>query len=161
MSDTIVVMNAGKVEQMGDPKTLYSRPQSIFVANFIGEANLLKASVVGGDDRRTALTWNGTPVEAAATGRRDKPGDPVCIVLRPEAIECSAAPFAGANSMQGKIRHRVFKGNHTSMQVEVADGSRLTALVHPSAMETLSGEDVWVSWKPQNATVIRDEAAAR
>jgi spermidine/putrescine transport system ATP-binding protein len=159
MSDTIVVMNAGKVEQMGDPKTLYSRPESIFVANFIGEANLLKASVVGGDERRTALTWNGAPVEAAPTGRRAEPGDPVCIVLRPEAIECSAAPPPGANSMQGKIRHRVFRGNHTSMVVEVADGGRLNALVHASDIDSLSGEDVWVSWKPQNATVIRDEAA--
>ena len=160
MSDTIVVMNNGKVEQMGDPHTLYSRPASVFVANFIGEANLLKASVVGGDDRKTALTWNGKPVEAAATAHSARAGDAVCIVLRPEAIECSASQGAGANSMPGKIRQRVFKGNHTSMLVEVADGSSLKALVHPTDMEALSGEDVWVSWKPRNATVIRDEAAA-
>ena len=160
MSDTIVVMNEGRVEQMGDPKTLYSRPQSVFVANFIGDANLLKARIVGGDDTRMALTWNGTPVEAAATWRRAEPGDPVCIVLRPESIECSTSPLAGANSIPGKIRQRVFKGNHTSMLVEIADGSRLMALVHPTDIDSLSGEDVWVSWKPQNATVIRDEATA-
>ena len=160
MSDTIVVMNNGKVEQMGDPHTLYSRPASVFVANFIGEANLLKASVVGGDDRKTALTWNGKPVEAAATTHSARAGDAVCIVLRPEAIECSASQGAGANSMPGKIRQRIFKGNHTSMLVEIADGSSLKALVHPTDMEALSGEDVWVSWKPQNATVIRDEVAA-
>ena len=64
MSDQIVVMNNGKVEQMGDPHTLYSRPQSVFVANFIGDANLLRAKVVGADAQRTALTWNGKQVGA-------------------------------------------------------------------------------------------------
>jgi spermidine/putrescine transport system ATP-binding protein len=160
MSDQIVVMNNGRIEQMGDPHTLYSRPGSVFVANFIGEANLLRATVVGVDDRKVTLTWNGKAVEAAATGHSTKAGDRVCIVLRPEAIQFSAAPGTGDNSMPGKIRHRVFKGNHTSMLVEVADGGRLNALVHPMETDDLTGDDVWISWKPQNATIIRDEAAA-
>ena len=161
MSDQIVVMNNGRIEQMGDPHTLYSRPESVFVANFIGEANLLRATVIGTDGEKTALNWNGTEVEAAATAHSTRAGDTVCIVLRPEAIQFSAEAGKVANAMPGKIRQRVFKGNHTSMMVEVADGSRLNALVHPVDTEALSGEDVWIGWQPRNATVIRDEAAAR
>ncbi|TJW83968.1 MAG: ABC transporter ATP-binding protein, partial [Mesorhizobium sp.] len=80
MSDQIVVMNNGKVEQMGDPHTLYSRPQSVFVANFIGDANLLRAKVVGADAQGTALTWNGRQVGALPSGHAMKQGDSVLIV---------------------------------------------------------------------------------
>jgi len=158
MSDVIVVMNNGKIEQMGDPHTLYSKPESVFVANFIGEANLLKATVIGKDGDKTALRWNGFEVQATAAAHAAKAGDTACIVVRPEAIQFSAKPAQGVNAMPGKIRHRVFKGNHTSMLVEVADGTRLNALVHLGDAEAVNGEDVWISWKPQNATVIRDEA---
>lgn len=159
MSDQIVVMNQGRIEQMGDPRTLYLRPQSVFVANFIGEANLLPASVVGADAQGTAVDWNGRQVAAAASAHGAKPGDSVYVVVRPEAIRLSNRPGEAGNAFSGKIRHRVFKGNHSSVTVEVDDGSRLNALVHLGDIETLPGEDVWLSWKPQNATVIRNDGA--
>lgn len=160
MSDQIVVMNNGRVEQMGDPHTLYSRPQSVFVANFIGEANLLPAQVVGSDGPGMALTWNGRRVDAAAGAHGAKPGDSVLIVVRPEAIHLSSNAGSG-NGFAGKVTQRVFKGNHTSMTIDVGEGRRLNALVHPGEAESLSGEDVWLSWNPSAATVIRDEGAAR
>ena len=83
MSDQIVVMNNGRVEQMGDPHTLYSRPESVFVANFIGEANLLRAKVVSADAQGTALTWNGKQVVAAASAHSAKPGDSVVMRRAP------------------------------------------------------------------------------
>jgi len=158
MSDQIVVMNNGRVEQMGDPHTLYSRPQSVFVANFIGEANLLPAQVVGSDSQGTALTWNGRQVTAAAGTQGAKPGESVLIVVRPEAIRLSASAGSG---FAGKVTQRVFKGNHTSMTIDVGEGRQLNALVHPGEAEGLSGEDVWLSWNAGAATVIRDEGTAR
>ncbi|MGE0008423.1 MAG: ABC transporter ATP-binding protein [Parvibaculaceae bacterium] len=158
MSDQIVVMNNGRIEQMGDPHALYSRPGSIFVANFIGEANLLPAAVIARDGERTALRWNGLEVEASATGHAAKAGDAVFIVVRPEAFRLSARPEKTRNEMPGRIRQRVFKGNHTSLLVEVGDGTRLNALVRLGDGEALTGEDVWISWQPQNATVIPDQA---
>jgi spermidine/putrescine transport system ATP-binding protein len=158
MSDQIVVMNNGKVEQMGDPHTLYSRPQSVFVANFIGDANLLRAKVVGADAQGTALTWNGKQVGALPSAHAMKQGDSVLIVVRPEALRFSSVP--SGEGFAGKIRQRVFKGNHTSMTIEVNDGSQLNALVHPGESEAISGEDVWLGWNPRAATVIRDESAA-
>ena len=159
MSDQIVVMNNGRVEQMGDPHSLYSRPESVFVANFIGEANLLRAKVVGADAKGTELAWNGKQVAAAPIAHGAKPGDSVIMVVRPEAIRFATGKDT-ANAFPGKVRQRVFKGNHTSMMIEVEDGTRINALVHQSQTDALSGEDVWLNWKPQAATVIRDEAVS-
>ncbi|KNY13017.1 MULTISPECIES: ABC transporter ATP-binding protein [unclassified Shinella] len=159
MSDTIVVMNKGRIEQMGDPNTLYGRPGSVFVANFIGETNLLRSAVLGFEDGVAALNWNGVTIKANPGGLAPKVGDNLYVVLRPEAIHCSASEPATANRIKGKIRQRVFKGNHTSMMVQVGDGALLNTLVHPSEVEQLDGEDVWLGWKPETATVIPDRRA--
>ncbi|MDH4988334.1 TOBE domain-containing protein [Aminobacter anthyllidis] len=152
-------MNRGKIEQMGDPNTLYGRPGSVFVANFIGETNLLRSTVVGTEGETAALSWNGITIKAAQGGLTPKAGDHLYVVLRPEAIHCSAAEPTSGNRIKGKIRHRVFKGNHTSLSVEVGDGTMLNALVHPSDVTQLNGEDIWVGWKPETTTVIPDRHA--
>jgi spermidine/putrescine transport system ATP-binding protein len=156
MSDQIVIMNKGKIEQMGDPNALYERPQSVFVANFVGETNLLRSTVEGVNGNTTALTWKGKPIEVSTGGYQANAGDRVVVVVRPEAIHCSTSEPLGQNRMPGKVRQRVFKGNHTSLMVEVGDGHVLKALVHPRDLAQLSGDDIWVGWKPENATVIPD-----
>jgi spermidine/putrescine transport system ATP-binding protein len=159
MSDTIVVMNKGRIEQMGDPDTLYGRPGSVFVANFIGETNLLRSTMVGSEGDGVALEWNGMTIKAQPGGLSPKAGDPLYVVLRPEAIHCSAAEPTSVNRLKGKIRQRVFKGNHTSLMIEVGGGTMINALVHPGDVGQLAGEDVWVGWKPETATIIPDRQA--
>ncbi|MCA0279383.1 MAG: TOBE domain-containing protein [Proteobacteria bacterium] len=80
-------------------------------------------------------------------------------MLRPEAIHCSAAEPTSVNRIKGKIRQRVFKGNHTSLSIEVGDGAVLNTLVHPSDVAQISGEDIWVGWKAESTTVIPDRHA--
>jgi spermidine/putrescine transport system ATP-binding protein len=159
MSDQIVVMNNGKIEQMGDPDTLYGRPGSVFVANFIGETNLLRSTVVGIDGNTAALNWNGITIKAEPGGLAPKTGDHIYVVLRPEAIHCSGTEPTSVNRIKGKVRQRVFKGNHTSLSIEVDGGAVLNALVHPSDIAQISGEDIWVGWKPENTTIIPDRHA--
>ncbi|EXL01987.1 ABC transporter ATP-binding protein [Aquamicrobium defluvii] len=156
MSDTIVVMNNGRIEQMGDPHTLYGRPGSVFVANFIGETNLLRSTVTGAEGDIAVLDWKGTTIRAERGGLSPKAGDHLYVVLRPEAIQCSADEPAIGNRVKGRIRQRVFKGNHTSLMVEVGDGDLLNALMHPAEAVRLDGEDVWVGWSHETTTVIPD-----
>ena len=70
MADTIAVMNAGRIEQLGDPATLYERPRSTFVANFLGQSNLLRADRVTGARRATARRRVPTVARPRARGRR-------------------------------------------------------------------------------------------
>jgi len=158
MSDLIVVMNKGRIEQMGDPHTLYTRPESEFVANFIGEANLLSATFVDSDAGGSRLSWKGRHVEAAAPAHKAKKGDSVLIVVRPEALHFSAKG-KDKDAIPGKVRHRIFKGNHTSVSVDVGDGVSMNALVHARDVDALA-DDVWLSWRPEDATVIRNQAPA-
>ena len=156
MSDQIVVMNKGRIEQMGDPNTLYRQPGSVFVANFLGETNLLRSTVRGIEGNLASLDWNGMTITAEQGGLSPRTGDQIYVVLRPEAISCSTEEPEKANKVKGRVRQRVFKGNHTSLIVEVGEGTILNALVHPSEISAINGEDVWIGWRPENATVIPD-----
>ncbi|KSV74718.1 hypothetical protein N183_22895 [Sinorhizobium sp. Sb3] len=160
MSDTIVVMNNGRIEQMGDPATLYNQPGSAFVATFLGETNLLRSDVVGTEAGEAAVRWNGVTIKTSAGALSPKPGDAIYVVLRPEAIQCSAREPSVPNRVQGRIRQRVFKGNHTSLKVEIGDGHMLNALVHPSEVEGLSRDDIWVGWPSEATTMIPSRNAA-
>ncbi|MBN8941089.1 MAG: ABC transporter ATP-binding protein [Rhizobiales bacterium] len=156
MSDQIVVMNKGRIEQIGDPHTLYGRPRSRFVATFIGETNLLDCIVDGADDEMVRLQWQGTPVRAAANGARPKTGDRVQVALRPESIGCSPKRRDGAEQLAGRISQRIFKGNHTALKIEVGAGRQLNVLVDPIASSRLSGDEVWLDWSEEHAVVLQD-----
>lgn len=159
MSDTIVVMNKGRIEQMGDPHTLYARPGSVFVASFIGETNLLRGTVTGVDGDAVILDWNGAAIRAEPGGLAPKPGDHLHVALRPEVIHCSTSEPGGGNRVKGRIRQRVFKGNHTSLMVEVGPGALLNALMHPGEAARLDGDDIWLGWGHEAATLIPDRQA--
>ena len=157
MSDVIVVMNEGRIEQIGDPATLYDRPRSRFVANFIGETNLLACRLAAVDERRarstgaarrSAPTVGETPAVARRRGQRRDPagGDP--------AHGRSAPPTAPR--CPGRITRRIFKGNHTSLSIDLGEGRHLEALVDPARLAGLAGDAVWVGWNDDSAVVIAD-----
>lgn len=155
MSDQIVVMNGGKIEQMGDPVTLYERPASLFVANFIGETNLLGGEVAGFESGTAILDWAGMKIRSAFAAFRPAAGSRACAVLRPEMLHCSASEPATENRARGTVRQRVFRGNHTSLTVELAGGAILKAMVHAGAAPQLAGDELWVGWKADATTLIR------
>ncbi len=146
MADTIAVMNAGHVEQLGEPAQLYENPVSVFVANFLGQSNLLRGTVSGRDgDWITAATSAGT-VRIPA-GRCSASGADCLVGVRPEKIQVEeiGAPAAtvpsGHNSVTGRVSDASFIGVSTQYQVTVAGGQELTvfsqntgtALVRPGA----------------------------
>ncbi|MBX8824105.1 ABC transporter ATP-binding protein [Ochrobactrum sp. SFR4] len=154
MSDQIIVMNKGRIEQMGDPHTLYRAPKSVFVANFIGETNLLRSQVSGVENDMLKLNWNDNILTAPRGTASVSTQDGYFIALRPEAIRCTQTAPESQNRLKGRIRQLVFKGNHTSVFVEVDGGTVLNALSHPADITSSVGDDIWVSWKPESATVL-------
>ena len=97
MSDRIAVMSRGKVEQIGTPEEIYAKPASIFVAGFIGSANLLPGTLDSVDDGRARVRLDSGTVVETLGATLAQPGDPVTVMLRPERLSPrvdGAAPTA-------------------------------------------------------------------
>ena len=159
MSDRIVVMNAGRVEQDGTPEELYARPLSRFVAEFIGETNLLPGTAIEVRGSEVVVDWFGRSLIGWSAGPPPRTGETVTVALRPEAVTLSTLRPANRPSLPGRIVERVFKGSHSVVDVRVGERQDeiVRAYANPTtaAVDTRSGE-VWLSWSPSSVTVVRN-----
>ena len=156
MSDVIVVMNSGRIEQMGDPHTLYSRPRSRFVANFIGESNFIEGTLKGAEGGLAALEWNGSVIHALLNGHDLAVGSRVAVALRPEAVSVYGARPAEKLAVEGRIVQRLFKGDHTSLTIELTNGQMITAQLDPVALSQITDDRVWIGWREEDAVALAD-----
>lgn len=122
MSDTIVVMNQGYIQQMGSPEDIYNEPQNAFVADFIGESNILSGIML--EDKLVEILGCKFPCVDVGFGRNK----PVDVVIRPEDIDL-VDPKDGI--IKGIVTHLIFKGVHYEMEVQ-ANGFEW--LVHSTDM---------------------------
>lgn len=156
MSDVVVVMNEGRIEQMGTPDELYRQPRSRFVASFIGSSNLLDCTVERAEGERVALSWDGIPFHASTIAGDVAQGGSVNVALRPEVIRCHQYEPHEGNRLKGTIRRRIFKGASTSLLVEATNNRTIEAAVDPLTLDRLSGEQVWLSFDSDRAVVLQD-----
>lgn len=122
ISDKIIIMNKGRVEQIGTPQEVYYRPNSRFVADFIGEANFLAAEVERADKEKAVVTVNGVQMEVRNfAGRR--PGDQAALVLRPEAVRLSENGLIDCivtlSTFMGS--HQYYEAKAGDMTVQITD----------------------------------------
>ena len=108
MSDTIVVMNQGYIQQIGSPEQIYNEPENAFVADFIGESNILPATMV--EDKLVKILGVNFPCVDTGFGRIK----PVDAVIRPEDIDLVKP---GEGLLDGVVTHLIFKGVHYEMEV--------------------------------------------
>ena len=109
MSDTIVVMNQGYIQQMGSPEDIYNEPQNAFVADFIGESNIISGVML--EDRLVEILGAKFPCVDTGFGKNK----PVDVVIRPEDVDL-LSPEEG--TIQGVVSHLIFKGVHYEMEVQ-------------------------------------------
>lgn len=122
MSDTIVVMNQGYIQQMGSPEDIYNEPQNAFVADFIGESNIIEGVMI--QDRLVQIL--GAKFDCVDTGfGQNKPVD---VVIRPEDVDLVESE---KGTITGVVTHLIFKGVHYEMEVQ-ANGFEW--LVHSTDM---------------------------
>jgi len=155
MSDRVVVMNAGRIEQDGTPEELYLHPASRFVAEFIGETNLLVATVESVEAGRVAMAWNGATIHGVCRGAPPAVGAAVTGALRPENVTVTAARPDGPNAIEGLVANRIFKGSRTALTVKAASGEMVSATLEPAAATALP-ERVWIGFAPDNLSVLAD-----
>ncbi|HAB59099.1 MAG TPA: spermidine/putrescine ABC transporter ATP-binding protein, partial [Lachnospiraceae bacterium] len=156
MSDTIVVMNQGYIQQIGTPEDIYNEPTNAFVADFIGESNIIAGTMI--QDKLVNIL--GTNFECVDVGfGKNKPVD---VVIRPEDIDL-VAPEQG--TITGRVTSLIFKGVHYEMEV-MANGHEW--LVHSTDLSPVGSEvgihvdpfDIQIMNKPESddeEAVILDE----
>ncbi|MFX0547329.1 ABC transporter ATP-binding protein [Roseovarius sp. S1116L3] len=163
MSDRIAILRAGEIQQIASADALYWRPETAFVAGFLGRSNFVPvsgATVSGG--AVTAQTVLG-PIEAQLPRDGVEVPRDACIAVRPERIAVSRQEPAHQNRVQGRITSLTFFGTHVELDVE-ARGTLLN--VHVPAVQAAQeaglaeGAEVWLGWDADVSLVLPQETAA-
>ncbi len=127
LSDRICVMRAGAIEQLGTPRDLYQRPQSAYVADFIGHANLLHCRLTGasGAGFEARFGFGGGAVMPTYAPEILRVGDEVLAVVRPEELEIVGTDLVDDRAFSGRVVDTVFLGADVHYTVELADGTTI------------------------------------
>ena len=155
MSDRIAVMNGGRVEQVATSQEIYAKPRTRFVATFIGEANLLEATIAGTEDGAVWLEAGRLRFAAAADGATPGPGAPVTVSVRPEHVKVGRAAEGLRNRWTARVADVVFMGSIVRCRLAITGGPTVMAEVHNDAAADLTpGAVVACGWAPEFAVVL-------
>jgi len=146
MSDTIVVMNQGYIQQIGTPERIYNEPENAFVADFIGDSNIIGATMIR--DRLVEILG----AKFACVDEGFGENTPVDVVIRPEDVEL-VAPEEG--TIEGTVTHLIFKGVHYEMEVMAND---FEWLVHSTKLHEV-GSRVGIKVDPYNIQIMNKPAS--
>lgn len=147
MSDRIAVMNLGRVEQVGTASELYEAPESLFVADFLGESNLFKGSIVEIHPSGFQVRLDRGESVSCPKGA-GRVGDKVSVVIRPERVQLGTAENSPFN-IPGRISDVVYLGSQTKYLVDASTiGMLLVCVNNDGVHETFSrGSDVFLGWR--------------
>jgi len=156
MSDRIAVMNQGQVLQTGDPVTIYEKPATRFVADFIGETNFLKGIVAQAADGQAQMRIAGETVPVSLNGQLLTPGQTITLTLRPEKV--SLLPLAEANALKGTVQEVIYIGTDRRYIVRLTSSETIVARIQNVSDRALDerrvGDAVKVYWKQKDARVL-------
>jgi spermidine/putrescine transport system ATP-binding protein len=156
LSHRIAVMNHGRLEQLGEPSVIYGYPRNRFVADFIGECNMLPANVRRVESGQIELSVRGVGAVFATHGEHVAPGAQGVLAVRPEQVRMAKtiAVDRADNHFRGTVKTLLYRGEVTLYTVELVEGGRIQALLpntlsgHPARFE--AGSSVEVGW-PRDA----------
>jgi spermidine/putrescine transport system ATP-binding protein len=162
LSHRIAVMNLGRVEQVDEPSRIYGFPKNRFVADFIGQCNLLEGEIDACKGDRMTVNLAGIGHVQALNVEQDEPGLKGVLALRPEKVaigrELAAAP--DFNRFEGRVHDFLYLGDVTVYIVELASGKRIEALLPNSAAGRAkffeAGDQVQVGWRHDAGHFLND-----
>lgn len=150
VSDRIVVMNEGDIMQIGTPFEIYSRPNSRFVADFIGRVNFFPGRTAAGDE----IEFSGGGRKSVASRTSEfAPGAPVVVTVRPESLRLV---HGGGGFMEGKISKMVYLGPVVEYEIETGGGKPILAVTHNPVEEGFfkPGDTVGIDFSPVAAHAL-------
>ncbi|MBD2102219.1 ABC transporter ATP-binding protein [Leptolyngbya sp. FACHB-261] len=156
LSDRIAVMHQGQVEQIGTSQEIYDCPASLFVAQFIGKANLLSGTVLEANHEFTKVEANGLCLLAAPCGHALNPGQNITLMVRPERLQINSA-VETENQISGVLENITYVGQLVEYQVKTQVGPlKITQL---SQRETYpQGESLDLRWNASDCIIIPPES---
>ncbi|MGV0790909.1 ABC transporter ATP-binding protein [Mycolicibacterium sp. XJ1819] len=161
MSDRIAVMNAGNVDQIGTPTEIYDRPSTVFVAGFIGQANLWSGRQTGRANRDfVEVEVLGTTLKARPGDITIEPGGQATLMVRPERVQVSVLssgpPTGDVAAVRATVTDLTFQGPVVRLSLAAADESTIVAHIGPEQHLPLlrPGDEVYVSWAPDASLVL-------
>jgi len=157
MSDRIAVFNRGRVEQIGSPSDIYHHPRTTFVADFIGEANLLRAEALSRTPAAVRLRVEGGLEVEIPAERWPSDWTSGVVSLRPEKILVSKRPIGDAAGFTARVTDELFQGALDRLHLQTESGTRLFALVaNESALREAihAGDTVWCGVHSDDVAVV-------
>ncbi|MBC8125536.1 MAG: ABC transporter ATP-binding protein, partial [Gloeobacteraceae cyanobacterium ES-bin-144] len=162
ISDTIAVMNKGRIEQIGKPAEIYETPRTSFVAAFIGDTNFLEGRVTESlGERFSRAEIDGLGQVMIDNDKPVRPGDRIHLSLRPEKLIVSREKPASAeweNSLPGKVEDVIYFGSHTTYWVRCGEYRICAVQQHRTFQldETAPswGDEVWLHWHANDGFLL-------
>ena len=155
MSSRIVILNAGRIEQIGTPEDVYERPRTLFAADFIGQNNLLRGTVAAVSPEGLALEVNGVSLPALPNEVFSPAvGDHAALCLRPQRIRYGREPQHGM-ALKGIIRSKEYVGGMQHTQIALSDELVLNAVTQSAELDSFPvGSEVYVGWNQRHAPLV-------
>jgi ABC-type Fe3+/spermidine/putrescine transport system ATPase subunit len=156
LSDRIVVMNHGLIEQNGTPEEVYRSPASRFVASFLGQSNLLTGTIAATQDGIAKIMLDcGASIEAAAPSSAKK-GGKVTVIVRAQRLEVGKKAAQGLNRLKGRIAATSYLGGSAVYAID-AEGLRLQANAIIDAHVFREGDTVDVGFSPSDCVLLGED----
>jgi spermidine/putrescine ABC transporter ATP-binding subunit len=155
LSDRIAVMEGGKIHQMGPAAELYERPANMFVAQFLGESNIIDGQIAKTDGGRIQIDLKAGAGSIEAVSFDQGPAAMVRVLIRPEAMSLATQRHSGCNALSGQVQSLDYLGSSIRYVVETRAG-RLAVRVPraPTNMRFEPGAELFVTWRPEDAKVF-------
>jgi putative spermidine/putrescine transport system ATP-binding protein len=147
LSDRVVVMRDGGIEQVAPPRELYTRPCNRFVAGFVGEANVLNCRISPDGLHLGKLRLPGNPLRESVSGG-------VSVMIRPELIKVSEAAMPG--SIEARLREQFFLGETTRLIAEIGENVVSVKGLSNSLPSLVAGQPIHLCWRPEDLVILSD-----
>ena len=153
LSDRVVIMNAGKIQQIGTPQEIYAYPNNYFVADFIGKANFLSGKVLRIlSSKKVEIEVKGCKFTITSYNKTFKEGEKILLLVRPEAVDLHPKK---PQSITGVIQQIIYLGSYLVYEIKVDEDILTVEITNPLSQKSFStGEEVSLSFKENSLHVL-------
>lgn len=156
ISDRIVVMNAGRIEQIGTPAEVYRKPASVFVADFLGDANLVEGRIAETTPGGVRVDIEGGLTLAASSDQAWSAGDACWLMVRPEHLSVLSGDATAENVLEGAVKSHAFLGSSHILHMSAAGRDWSVKVPDSDWAPVSAGDDLRVGWATPDCVVLHD-----